>query len=140
MSLNDRCAEAHAVLHYGGTIPDVPEVRAALLDWLRDGYEYGGGPPRDLVHAIRDHPDNAELWERIRTGELPALYDERWTDQEMTHRPDCADRDQDDPWGCRGCKDPAPHGQIVRQLARPNGALTPPGLSPTQLRLNRRRG
>lgn len=56
MSLNDRCAESHAVLHYGGTIPDVPEVR--------------------------DRPDNAAIWERIRTGELPALYDERWTDQE----------------------------------------------------------
>lgn len=78
MGYNDRCAEAHAVLHHGGTIPDAPEVREALLDWLRDGYEGSGGPPRDLARVIRDHPDNAALWERIRTGELPALYDERW--------------------------------------------------------------
>lgn len=80
MSFNDRCAEAHAVLHHGGAIPDAPVLRRALMDWLHNGYEYGGGPPRDLVLAIRDHPDNAALWEQIRTGDLPTLYDERWED------------------------------------------------------------
>lgn len=78
MSFNDRCAEAHAVLHHGGTIPDAPAFRAAILEWLEHGYEDGGGPPRDLVHAIRDAPENTAIWERIRSGELPCLYDERW--------------------------------------------------------------
>jgi hypothetical protein len=68
MSFNDRCGEAAAILDHGGVLP-TEVVRAALIEWFeqgRDGYNF---PPRDLVRAVLDHPDNADLRRQTWDGE-----------------------------------------------------------------------
>ncbi len=67
MSYNDRCGEAAAILEHGGTLPS--EARLALIEWCENGKEGWNSPPRDLVYAIREHPDNAHLLAQTSDGE-----------------------------------------------------------------------
>lgn len=69
MSFNDRCGEALEIIRHGGVIPDTPEVRQAIMNYLEDGKEGARFPDRDLVYAILDHPDNAELRSHTSDGE-----------------------------------------------------------------------
>ncbi|MFS0885348.1 hypothetical protein [Aeromicrobium sp. 179-A 4D2 NHS] len=76
MSFNDRCGEAYEILRHGGTIPDTPEVRAAILDYLHSGKEGWRFPDRDFVYAVLDHPENAELRAQTSDGEWYGPEDE----------------------------------------------------------------
>lgn len=68
MSYNDRCGEAAAILLHGGTLPDAETVEA-VVEWLESGKAGWNFPPRGLVQAILDHPDNAALRAQTEDGE-----------------------------------------------------------------------
>lgn len=72
MSWNDRCGETADIIRHGGTIDGTdPALREALQDWCEQGREgWGASPPRSVIDAIRFHPDNAELLEKAKRGEL----------------------------------------------------------------------
>lgn len=67
MSFNDRCGEAAEILRHGGVLPD--DALPWLIELLEEGRYGAHFPPRELVFAILEHPENAELRAQTSDGE-----------------------------------------------------------------------